>query len=272
MVGRSSVVFGLVGLLTACGASRDQLRTRAAFDLDCPEASVEVIPLDRSTYGVRGCGQKATYVEVCNGQPGYAGTRCTWTLDAASGAPARPPPGAPAAPRASLPPSPRTPTRPTVPAVQVKIRGDEPGLRFAIYPWTDPEAARRPAFACAAPCDAKLVPGTYRLSVEGPPESDVRTSSRRVSIDGPVVLDVDPPSAFYRGAGLTSGIVGAVTMAVGIGILARAEPTAGDARNDDHLRGAAVFGAGAVLTGVGWTMFGVNGSPAIERRAATGHP
>ena len=45
------------------------VRTRAAFDLSCPQDKLQVTPLsneamDRATYGVTGCGKKASYVYV----------------------------------------------------------------------------------------------------------------------------------------------------------------------------------------------------------------
>jgi hypothetical protein len=259
LVGRSSsVAVAVVGLiLGACAASREQLRTRAAFDLDCPESNVEIVPLDRSSYGVRGCGQKATYVEVCNGQPGYAGTRCTWSLDATSSpAPGAPPSSSGGGARAPAPP------RPTV---DVVLRSDEPGLRFALYEGFQPSDYRRAALACATPCTAKVPPGDYRLFVEGPPESDVRRSFRRISIDGPVALEVDPPSVTLRRVGLAGGVIGIVAMTVGIGLVAQGSPASGG-RSERNTAGAIVLLSGAAVTATGWTLYGFNGGPGVDRR------
>ena len=62
-------VAGLAVLAAACGASVEQgLRTRAAFDLSCPDKQLNVVPLNSDgmnaiyTYGVEGCGKKSTYV------------------------------------------------------------------------------------------------------------------------------------------------------------------------------------------------------------------
>ncbi|HEY3255573.1 MAG TPA: hypothetical protein VGJ91_16560 [Polyangiaceae bacterium] len=65
-------------LLAGCGgATEEQLRARAAFDLDCSESSLRVIEIDEQTSGVRGCGQRATYVQRCQAQK----TDCTWVLN-----------------------------------------------------------------------------------------------------------------------------------------------------------------------------------------------
>lgn len=73
-------VFCLVaGLATfACGASEEQLRTRAAFDMKCSEDQLNLIEIDDRTTGVRGCGQQATYVESC---ANANRTDCTWVLN-----------------------------------------------------------------------------------------------------------------------------------------------------------------------------------------------
>jgi len=75
MLVRSGFAFFL--LLAGCGASEEQLRARAAFDLDCRESSLRVIEIDDQTRGVRGCGQRATYVERCKQQA----SDCTWVLN-----------------------------------------------------------------------------------------------------------------------------------------------------------------------------------------------
>jgi hypothetical protein len=65
---RSAVTaIGALGFgVAACVTLHEQLRTRAAFDLNCPTSDVAVIPLSGSNApspaGVTGCGKKATYV------------------------------------------------------------------------------------------------------------------------------------------------------------------------------------------------------------------
>jgi hypothetical protein len=64
------------------GATNQQLTRRAAFDLDCPESRIEVVEIDKRTRGVRGCGQRGTYVSQCKPcANGYVGCECTWILN-----------------------------------------------------------------------------------------------------------------------------------------------------------------------------------------------
>jgi outer membrane biogenesis lipoprotein LolB len=54
-------------LLVGCAAGRerirDDLRKRAAFDLQCPEEQIQLTELgDFFTQGATGCGKRATYV------------------------------------------------------------------------------------------------------------------------------------------------------------------------------------------------------------------
>jgi hypothetical protein len=60
-------------------ATLEQLRARAAYDLDCPASKIRTTEIDERTRGVSGCGQRATYVEACDrvGQYGIR-TDCTW--------------------------------------------------------------------------------------------------------------------------------------------------------------------------------------------------
>lgn len=63
-------------------ASKDKLLKRASFDMDCPESSLEVVEIDDRTRGVKGCDQRATYVETCKPcANGYVGCECTWLLN-----------------------------------------------------------------------------------------------------------------------------------------------------------------------------------------------
>jgi hypothetical protein len=70
----------------ACGpstyrASPADLPARASFDLNCPTTELRQHRLDESTYGVVGCGRRATYVSSCNGQPGDMTTQCRWIMN-----------------------------------------------------------------------------------------------------------------------------------------------------------------------------------------------
>lgn len=74
----------VLGLFTGCAtaATQEQLRRRAAFDLACDEAQLEVVELDPRTRGVQGCGRRATYVEQCKPcANGYLGCECTWLMN-----------------------------------------------------------------------------------------------------------------------------------------------------------------------------------------------
>ncbi len=74
----------LVGLLCSCGgASNGQLKSRASFDLNCPNAQLQIVEIDDKTRGVTGCGGRNTYVEDCE-REGAFGWRsgCTWVMNA----------------------------------------------------------------------------------------------------------------------------------------------------------------------------------------------
>ena len=80
LVGLSMVVLGACAAST--NATRDQLSKRASFDLDCPGESLEFVEIDARTTGVRGCDQRATYVESCKPcANGYVGCECSWILN-----------------------------------------------------------------------------------------------------------------------------------------------------------------------------------------------
>jgi hypothetical protein len=71
--GAESVSFqdnGFIHIARGCGktdvfcdsnGSWGSLRTRAGFDFGCSPNDVEITIIDNMTYGVTGCGQKATY-------------------------------------------------------------------------------------------------------------------------------------------------------------------------------------------------------------------
>lgn len=63
----------------SCGASAEDLKTRAAFDLNCPVESLTVIRLDLRTRGVAGCNKRATY--VCPLMANFGATCATWVMN-----------------------------------------------------------------------------------------------------------------------------------------------------------------------------------------------
>lgn len=76
----------LAASLAACIASADrgQLVRRAGFDLQCPSDQLQTTQIDDQTVGVSGCGQRATYVQSCDGPRDKLTTECTWIKNASS--------------------------------------------------------------------------------------------------------------------------------------------------------------------------------------------
>jgi hypothetical protein len=62
------LVFAALGVACAYESDTAALRTRAAFDFECPASSVRVYELPSngrdSVYGVTGCGRRGTYVNT----------------------------------------------------------------------------------------------------------------------------------------------------------------------------------------------------------------
>ena len=65
-------------------ATKDQLRTRASFDLGCPEAQLKITTIDDRTKGVSGCGRRAAYIEQCNHDRFGDAEECTWVANTRS--------------------------------------------------------------------------------------------------------------------------------------------------------------------------------------------
>jgi hypothetical protein len=97
----------LVAVVSAagCGASNQQLQTRAGFDLNCPAQQVNVVELDKRTRGAEGCGKKATYIENCAPKPFSFGMQCTWVLNSNTQAAVTTPATETATPPPASPPS-----------------------------------------------------------------------------------------------------------------------------------------------------------------------
>jgi hypothetical protein len=64
-------------VLAGCGATLDQLGSRAAIDLDCPFNQIRVQTSSTGALGASGCGRRATYTEICRGQ---MGDQCSWAV------------------------------------------------------------------------------------------------------------------------------------------------------------------------------------------------
>ena len=75
-------MFVLIVLAAGCGASMKQLETRASYDLSCGDLDYK--QLDDRTFGVQGCGKRATYVESCEHSSYF---NCTWRAEPAPSTP-----------------------------------------------------------------------------------------------------------------------------------------------------------------------------------------
>jgi len=64
--------------IAGCGASFEQLQSRAAFDLECQPQAITAQTIDYETRIASGCGKKAVYVEQCTSN-NHSG--CTWMLN-----------------------------------------------------------------------------------------------------------------------------------------------------------------------------------------------
>ena len=96
----------IAALFLASGCSREgSVRTRAAFDLDCPEeqVSVQTISSYDATFGARGGGKRATYIWRSSGGAILSSPVQEDGPPAGASASASPPAGAPAPEPASRP-------------------------------------------------------------------------------------------------------------------------------------------------------------------------
>src|SRR4051812_28677873 len=65
---RASVPVLIASALAGCSsAAREQLRSRAEFDLQCPMDQLSLVSLGENSKGVIGCGKRATYVLTPSG-------------------------------------------------------------------------------------------------------------------------------------------------------------------------------------------------------------
>jgi hypothetical protein len=63
---QKTMMWCAVVMLTGCGATVQQLRTRASYDFECTETQLHVQAIDSGTRQVEGCGKRAMYVEIFN--------------------------------------------------------------------------------------------------------------------------------------------------------------------------------------------------------------
>jgi hypothetical protein len=84
---RTASLFAFVGsvVVSGCAGYEDAelatLKTRASFDLDCPKSEIKTVTIDDETRGVIGCGQRLTYVQVCQKQHDFGDNDCNWILN-----------------------------------------------------------------------------------------------------------------------------------------------------------------------------------------------
>jgi len=79
-LGATSLLCSSLFLASACGPEGPDpdisaVKRRATFELDCDKKEVKAFWIDDNTIGVRGCGQRLVYVQVCNG------LECKWVLN-----------------------------------------------------------------------------------------------------------------------------------------------------------------------------------------------
>lgn len=58
---RLGVLVALALVVPGC-QGLNNLKARAAYDMQCPEEQLELTKLSRTVYGVRGCGRQGTYI------------------------------------------------------------------------------------------------------------------------------------------------------------------------------------------------------------------
>jgi hypothetical protein len=79
-------VVGWLLLVAACQEGPDPdvsaVKKRASFELDCNGRELKAFWIDDKTIGVKGCGHRLVYVQVCNGQ-GIT-EECQWVLNSES--------------------------------------------------------------------------------------------------------------------------------------------------------------------------------------------
>ena len=76
----------------ATSANLGQLRTRAAFDLQCDQAQLQLVDIDDRTEGVSGCGRQATYVKTVVPPTWSEPEKETWVKNSETTERSKPPP------------------------------------------------------------------------------------------------------------------------------------------------------------------------------------
>jgi len=77
---RSAAGCGTTGSTSRLSQEDRQLIKRAAFDLNYGEP-MHITRIDAKTRGVRGCGRRATYVQLCDAPGVSFAVRCAWLMN-----------------------------------------------------------------------------------------------------------------------------------------------------------------------------------------------
>jgi hypothetical protein len=114
--------------------------------------------------------------------------------------------------------------------------------------------------------------GRYRIEVLE--TADTLGGNRSVSVDGPSRLVITPRDRTKKSTGLVLGIGGGVAVVVGVALLLHGSsdvPATCDSSgsctrpwNTEMTTGGFVALAGAIMTPIGWVMFGKSLRPAID--------
>jgi hypothetical protein len=168
--------------------------------------------------------------------------------------------------------------------VNVTLLGEKPKLRLAVfpeYPPDDDSKVDQPIKVCEGDCSLALPPGSYRLEVSSPADSDVRVGTTAFTIDGDSEVRVEPASVAGRSGGLVGGITGAVIAGVGAvvmvfgGFITMASECLENCENDTQANrtrrllwvegiGGGVLLVGGALAAFGWMAFAHNGGPTLK--------
>jgi hypothetical protein len=155
---------------------------------------------------------------------------------------------------------------PLAPVVPVDIlSANKLELKFRVS-----DEDNRPIAECPRNCQVLVSPGRYRLFVYE--TKDTVAGTRVVDIRGPTRLRVNPDTPTQRWTGLTMGIAGAILTVVGAGLFLSSSPDVGSEPREDRTQaqkdrgaiGGIMLLSGAVLTPIGWVMFGSSFKPDVE--------
>jgi hypothetical protein len=61
-LGLATLIIPIAGCVMGVRGARDSLGSRAAFDMQCPEERLEMTEFSENSYGISGCGRRASYV------------------------------------------------------------------------------------------------------------------------------------------------------------------------------------------------------------------